>query len=805
MAGGSSVHTPMPEDEPEHHGEFVFASELRSICGGETHLWFSVDYLPGVSDLDLLLCVEQIGFFAVEIKAFSLDALEDFTATHMVVRRRSGSKHPLKQARRAQLKLVEFLKAVRVSPPFIYTTAAFPKITRHEFVERFGGTHAVNLQAQGMLFAEDFSDRQSLESRLLMIRQNPPYGAAPQKVRAPSQGEIRAIVDAIDPSGRPRATPADVARSAVLQQPVRRSTGRGARVADYISPAARPPTIFRGYPGTGKTFFLLRIALEHARAGRTVLFLCFNRVLAGDIKRMLATTNLPKELVARIDVTHAWALRARYSSAYVDGDDGVMHELVDVFRAQSPLEEYGTVCVDEAQDLPEWAFRLAAWHVAQAAEWFLAHGPGQELYSDSPAPFMVGMLERARESKNIVQLNRVYRTAHVDFLVAQGVYEHAPDQSKIDSWVAERPLPDVITKDSGSATGQEGLFDVPLAAEFEASGSLPALVEIRKWSENLAASDLELRRKSIGSVLRAELSRAAAEGRPGDVAVLLRHVRRKDDANDVRAVLTELGVPFVDQIDSANRDLLLPAGHVRLVSFKSARGIEAHRTVLIGFDDLFDGDKAVLRDGRNQAYIALSRAKAGSTVISRPHRRGEFSDFLAKLICAYEASQPIDREQPALQQAVNSEQLKPTWTPGTVDRVKTDGGFGFIRVAEGEDVFFHMSALVGLELEGAVGTTVRFTMIDAERGRQATAVAAEVPSGGSLDPQPGYVPGFVTTPIGDRGFGFLVTPGTSTRVFFHVNQVADGAAELRIGDRVDVLIDSSDPQKPRATLVAPRI
>lgn len=797
------VHTLMPEDEPEHHGEFVFASELVKLCGDDAHLWFSVDYLPGVSDLDLLLCVEPIGFFAIEIKAFPVDAIEELTATHMAVKRRSGRKHPLKQARRAQLKLVEFLKAVRVSPPFIYTTAAFPKISRSEFVDRFGGANAVRLQAEGMLFAEDLSDRQSLEARLTEIRKNPPFGAAPQNVRAPSPSEISAIVAAIDPDGRPRATPADVERSAVLRQPVRRGSGRSARVADYLDPGNRPPTVFRGYPGTGKTFFLLRIALEHARAGRSVLFLCFNRVLASDIKRMLATTNLPKEIVARIDVTHAWSFRGRYAGDYVNGDDGVMDELPGIFAAQSPLEEYGTVCVDEAQDLPEWAFQLAQWHLADVAEWFLAHGPGQELYSATPAPFMAAVLERARAAKSTVQLNRVYRTAHIDFLVAQGVYEQAPDVSKIATWVSERPLPAAPEGQPGPAE-QDGLFDAPLAAEFETAGSLPAIVEVPKWTEERAPSDLALRRQSIRDVLKDELAKAAAEGRPGDVAVLLRHVRRKDDANDVRAALGELGVPFIDQVDQSNRDLLLPAGHVRLVSFKSARGVEAHRTVLIGFDDLVDGDRAVLRDGRNQAYIALSRSKAGTTVITRPHRRGDFSVYLAGLVDAYARSRPHIDMTARKRVPPRSEIEALSWAEGTVDRVKTDGGFGFIRDAEGEDTFFHMSALVGLDLEDAVGRPVWFTAIMADRGRQATVVVSSLSAGSNLDPQPGYEAGFITMPIGDRGFGFLVVPGSATRVLFHVNHVADGSPELNTGDRVDVLVDRADPHKPRGTLVAPR-
>lgn len=797
---GPQVHTSMPEDEPEHHGEFVFAKKLVALADDRFHLWFGVDYLPGVTDLDLLLCAEPVGFFAVELKAFSIDAIEEYSATNMSVARRMGTKHPLKQARRAQLKLVEFLRAVRVSPPFIFTTAAFPRITRADFLDRFGGTPAVRLQAEGMIFAEDLVSAAALVERLVHLRANPPFGAAPQLLRAPSAAEIRAVSDAIDPSGKPTATPADRARSAVLREPVRRTSGRAARLARYVEPGQRPPTVFRGYPGTGKTFYLLRIALEHARAGRSVLFLCFNRVLASDIRRMLATTDFPKDVVSRVDVTHAWAFRGRYSTTYVDGDEGVLNELPMVYAAQSPLDEYGTVCIDEAQDLPEWAFRLVKWHTARETEWFVAHGPGQELYAASPAPYMRELLDVATTSKTVEQLKRVYRTAHVDFLVAQGVYERAPELASAETWVHERPLP---APQSPEEVDQQGaLFDAPLDTEFEAAGTLPTIVEVPRWTEELAPSDKDLRRAALTRVMMAELSKAADEGRAGDVAVLLRNVRRKDDADDVRWVLNQLNVPFVDQIDQSNRDLLLPAGHVRLVSFKSARGIEAHRTVLVGFDDLHGDEGPLLRDSRNQAYIALSRAKVSTTVLTRPHRRGAFSDFLVELVARYAKQDP----RPTTHEPVRPRRTSVAdWTPGVVDRIVEDGGYGFIRDQEGVDTFFHMSALLGLEFDSLPGESVLFTSVQAERGRQATVVSRHVPAGSSLDPQPGYDAGFVSVPVGGRGFGFLLVPTSTRRVFFHVNQIADGSIALKVGDRVDVLVDRADDAKPRATLVAPRV
>ena len=70
----------------------------------------------------------------------------------------------------------------------------------------------------------------------------------------------------------------------------------------------------------------------------------------------------------------------------------------------------------------------------------LAHGPGQELYGSGViAPFLAELLKSATKDKRIEQLNRVYRTAHVDFLVAQGVFERAPHVHQAVDWVSSVP------------------------------------------------------------------------------------------------------------------------------------------------------------------------------------------------------------------------------------------------------------------------------------------------------------------------------------------------------------------------------
>ena len=62
---------------------------------------------------------------------------------------------------------------------------------------------------------------------------------------------------------------------------------------------------------------------------------------------------------------------------------------------------------------------------------------------------------------------------------------------------------------------------------------------------------------------------------------------------------------------------------------------------------------------------------------------------------------------------------------GTIKRIVRDRGFGFIRSAEGQEVFFHRSSLQQLNFDDLKeGEAVDFDMERGEKGPRATAVRA---------------------------------------------------------------------------------
>ncbi|OGG54066.1 MAG: hypothetical protein A3F84_17495 [Candidatus Handelsmanbacteria bacterium RIFCSPLOWO2_12_FULL_64_10] len=60
---------------------------------------------------------------------------------------------------------------------------------------------------------------------------------------------------------------------------------------------------------------------------------------------------------------------------------------------------------------------------------------------------------------------------------------------------------------------------------------------------------------------------------------------------------------------------------------------------------------------------------------------------------------------------------------GTVKRIVRDRGFGFIRSTDGKEVFFHRSALVGLDIGRlSEGQKVEFVLEESPKGPRASKV-----------------------------------------------------------------------------------
>lgn len=534
-----------------------------------------------------------------------LDSILEYGLKHCRIKGRSGL-HPVDQVGLATMDLRNYLgRFPGVRSPFFLMTAAFPRITRAAFVRRFDDPQIV-LHAESLIFAEDLENPVVLWRRLRQIREVPAKGRG-AKNPVPSVEQVERFIDLVKPGPLPAASQADQERGGILRRQVAKPSSISKK---YTSPGSRPPTIFRGPPGTGKTVRLQEVAVGHARAGRAVLLTCFNRVLASTLRAIMASQDLGDEVSRRIVVTHVDELRKQLA------------EDVDSFAGT-----FGTVCVDEGQDMTDDAFEFLAALASEDAEWFIADGPGQELYGSAnktgePAAF----LAKARREGTVETLRRNFRNSSAGYLVAQGVFERSPDLSAVAKWVDAHPLRR-HEADAGDMLDLEG-------TQMTVGGELPQIIRI---SVPPAGNWRQAKLHSYVAVFNAVLERLASEGKRRDLAILCaRGDRLSGEPQLAREALAMLGVPVHDQLDGIARDSAVPEGHVRLTTIHSSRGIEASRVVILDFDRGVSPAEGHVRNSRIMSHIALSRGQIGTTLVTLEEAANPHLLFLEELVRAYE-------------------------------------------------------------------------------------------------------------------------------------------------------------------------
>ena len=142
---------------PSRQGERNLAIQLSNFGDNKLHLWFSVDFVPGVQDNDVLICHEEAGFFVLEVKAVPISAIEEFGWESCKIKGRSRDDPPQRQADQARHSLRNFLspQMPERKSPFISATACFPLISRVEWNRTWDDSRVVGNYAERLVFRED--------------------------------------------------------------------------------------------------------------------------------------------------------------------------------------------------------------------------------------------------------------------------------------------------------------------------------------------------------------------------------------------------------------------------------------------------------------------------------------------------------------------------------------------------------------------------------------------------------------------------------------------------------------------------
>lgn len=218
-------------------------------------------------------------------------------------------------------------------------------------------------------------------------------------------------------------------------------TNEQIRVSRRLS--ANPRSVVRGPAGTGKSILALDRARQLAATGRRVLYLCFNRLLAGHVRRSVTGQG-----VENLRVRHAHGLyREIIAAAGKDGELALLdQEDSDFFARRFPelaadalletgSERWDALVVDEAQDLltPEHldVFDLLIRDGLDQGSWHMFLDPLQNLYGSDVEQLVEERLSTAYPVFESLEDNcRNTRQVAVQASIISGIdlaINHAPD------------------------------------------------------------------------------------------------------------------------------------------------------------------------------------------------------------------------------------------------------------------------------------------------------------------------------------------------------------------------------------------
>lgn len=628
----ATIHTDLPKDVLGHHGEYVVGQTLKDFSNPGLELWFDVGYIPGCTDIDLIVHDNQIGLYVIEIKSMKIDAIEEFSLTNFVLRSNSPKQHPVTQLRTGSIKLREHLKRTpalrdRNMMPFIQTTILWSEITRKEWKARFTEPELSGFHEM-CVFKDDLSSYNSFVSALQRVWDRPILGVATPQIARGEHGDMDSFRKSIDP-GKHRI---QVSKSMAdeIARPVKESKG----VAEKYELNKKHLVSIQGPPGTGKTTILREIGLKNLAAGARVLHVCFNKVLAADQKREYQILRKNIEEYGFIDVFDIWELYKELGhTGGITTEDQVVENVAAYLASDEGKHfiKYDVILIDESQDLRDDFFRVVEQIARENAAWFIAYGKGQETNNfkvdeTHPSPWLADFLAKAEA--NI--LKRSFRNSTKAFLLAQSFWEKYPDLAEAKKWL-------------------ENKFSLTSTTEnqFELDLNMP---QTKNDFRIEVVPSGGIRRTAIKNLMLTAIEDARRANRGEDllVAVLKPSERKATDTEDpvpssyvlVKEVLEEIAqehsLQFFDFVPNENRREVPTIGAIRLVTLQGIRGLSASHVVIF---DLLHLEKWTQRAGTsikppivNLTYIALSRSKASTIVAIENSEDSKVEPFLFEML-----------------------------------------------------------------------------------------------------------------------------------------------------------------------------
>jgi hypothetical protein len=626
-------HSPLPENVPDHYGEFLLGQTMKEINNDLLEIWFNLNYLPGVPDIDLIIFEPNRGLYTAEVKSLEIESIEQYDLENLIVKGKSDkSQHPVKQARVGQIKLRNYLneyhlKANRiVKPPFIQTTIIWNKISRDQWNKKFSNPQ-IKIQAQAMLFADDLVSNESLMRALKSLWEYPLLGTvAPPHTRKLHEGvsEFRIAIE---------GSKLDKKYISEQKQELSKISKTSKNLAENYVAGRQHFVLLEGAPGTGKTTVLREIGLMHSAAGGAVLHICFSKVLAADQKYEYQILKTNKPVYGFIDVFDEW----RFYKEYVGPLPGlppkseIKERFIDFISNKTENEKiyYDTILIDEAQDLDSEIFEMIEMVARPSASWFISYGKGQEIFGfkdkkEHPSQWLQNFFKKAERKL----LKRSFRNSTRAFLLGQSFWENFPDSDKAIVWFAERFLKDINTVNQ---------------LEFE--------LNLPTSNNDFSVITLEQNKGyklSIKSLLIEQIESSKLANKGSDLLLVVSSPSNKEEKEEyssykivlecLQELASEIRIDFQDLIPRDDRRNVPVSGSVRIVSHQNVRGLSASHVVVFDVNHLESWCKDITKGEKgpliNYGYICFSRSKASTTIAKNPDSDSDLVSYMSKLIDA---------------------------------------------------------------------------------------------------------------------------------------------------------------------------
>jgi len=597
----ATVHGEVPEKLPGRVGEYLTAKWLSELDDQDLHLWFGINYLQNVGDIDILLAHPSTGFMVIEVKGHPLQLIETYRRQGIRFQG-SGTRetlHPALQAHKNSQRLKSWFsqQAHGKQGHWISAGAWWPNIFRADWLEVFQESPEALSDAELMLFTDEMDDPRLFFECLQKVRLSPLFGNPIPAGALKNQGNFDDYIRLLDLQSEP-------VRPRVLtsktQNAIPQSVVKAAQAATS-SPAAPKRVRFHGAPGSGKTVKLLGLGLEALTRGERVLFVCFNKTLAAEVRRSVNVHTGPLQGGEFI------ALNIHQLPRYLLPESTPPLKNLELqLRTQGNLETFDVILIDESQDFPEDGIpplKLLAHPQTQVA---ISWGEGQALWDPFEIP--PALVEWMGDVKPIT-LTRNFRNGAQAYFVGQALYDGMDKKGSVS--IVEAALGELRVR-YGTHKKRPRSDQLELFAFAESTIVPKGEASCEKLLDEFIAA------------------MATHEG-PVDGLIMVRS--KSGVVDNIRMHLDQKGIPYLDLVNPENRLQTPGQSALRLSTVHSARGLEADYALIFEFDRVSapqDGWRA-----RQLAYISLSRARI-RTLVATSNRNHEMFRTVVALTNEYQ-------------------------------------------------------------------------------------------------------------------------------------------------------------------------